>query len=102
MDWIEYDAGYLAGDGQIMADGSAGNYRPYIPDNVIIFRVTGGQNSLFLLHGPSMDLASPPNWTGVFTKSWEEDDPSVRQVLMEEQWMAYMTNPFKTGTLTIG
>ena len=94
IDWIEYDNGYLAA-------GIGSTYTPYIPDDMIIFMVDGGQNSFKLQYGPSLDHAAPPNWTGVFTKSEEKFDPSVREVLFEVQYMPILLNPFKIATLDI-
>ena len=113
INWIEYDAGWLGdanvtgGDstgivpGQIDPTGGARNYASYIPDNKIIFLVTGGAQSFVIQKGPSLDDSAPPEWTGVYTKTWKEEDPSTRQVLMEEQYMVYMTNPMKVAVLDI-
>lgn len=98
IDWIEYDAGYLGGDGTL----ASGVYTPYIPDNMIIFLAnSGGDNPYKFKYGPSVDHAAPPNWTGVFVKTWEEQDPSVRQVLMEVQYMPVLTNPYSLATMDI-
>ena len=94
IDWIEYDGG-------VLEDGIGSTYTPYIPDNMIIFKVDGGMNSYMLQYGPSLDHGAPPNWTGVFTKSWEEEDPSERQVLFEVQYMPILLNPFKVATMNI-
>lgn len=92
IDWVEYDGTYV---------DSTGTAVPYIPDDLIVFLATGGSRHLFLKYGPSVDIDAPPGWTGPFTKSWTEPDPSGRQVLMEQQYMPIMTNPLKVATLDI-
>ena len=95
VDWFEYDGGYLA-------DGIGSTYSPYIPDNMIIFLCDGGQNYRTIQYGPSLDDSAPGEWTGPFTKTWKEEDPSARQVLIEVQYMPILLNPFKVATLNIG
>ena len=95
INWIEYDDGYL--DGTIRN----GTYNPYIADNMIIFVADGGVNPFKLMYGPSVDDSAPAGWTGLYTKSWKEEDPSARQVLMEIQYMPMLTHPFKVATLNI-
>lgn len=94
IDWIEYDGGSLA-------SGIGSTYTPYIPDNKIVFIADGGSNPLVLQYGPSVDDSAPADWSGVFTKTWKEEDPSARQVLIEVQYMPILLNPFKVATLTI-
>ena len=98
IDWVEYDAGYLAGDNPTLAEGI---YTPYIPDNMIILLTDGGTNPFKFKYGPAVDHDAPNDWTGVFTKSWIEPDPSVRQVLMELQYMPMLTNPYKLATMDV-
>ena len=97
IDWIEYDAGYLAGSGEL----EDGVYTSYIPDDVIIFISDGGTSPFQFLYGPSVDNSAPPDWTGVYSKTWLEEDPSARQVLMEVQYMPILRNPYKVATLDI-
>ena len=94
IDWIEYDAGYLAG-------GIGSLYTPYIPDDVIIFVVDSPSNPFVFKYGPSIDDSAPADWTGPFTKTWKEEDPSARNVLIEVQYMPILLNPFKVATLDI-
>ena len=91
IDWREYDGGYVSG----------GVYNTYIPDNKIIL-FPDGRNPFVLKYGPSLDHDAPADWTGLFTKSWIEPDPSNRQVLMEEQYMPVLLNPLQVAILDIG
>lgn len=92
VDWFEYHGGYV---------DDAGSFVNYIPDDKIIFIATGGSTNFVMKYGPSVDLDAPPDWTGPFTKSWLENDPSVRYVLMELQYMPIMLNPQKVLVATI-
>ena len=86
IDWIEYDGGYL---------NSSGTYVPYIPNDHIIFLAPGGTPAWRMLYGPSGDVSAPDMWTGPYTKSWVEEDPSGRQVLMENHYMPILRKPFQ-------
>ena len=94
IDWIEYDAGYLSA-------GIGSMYTPYIPDNKIIFMVNTSNNPFVFQYGPSIDDDAPADWTGPFSKTWKEPDPSARQVLIEVQYMPILLNPFKVASLNI-
>lgn len=87
IDWIEYDNGYV---------DTADVFQQYIPDERILFLATGGTKGWDMFHGPSADLDAPGGWTGPFTKSWVDPDPSGRQILMEVNYMPVLTQPLKT------
>ena len=99
INWMEYDDGYVDVD---ISDHSTNvnAYKPYIPDGMIIFLTSSSYNPFRFKYGPSIDHEAPPNWTGPFTKSWLEPDPSNRQVLMEVQYMPMNINPLRIGILT--
>ncbi len=86
IDWIEYDSGYV---------DAAGAFQPYLADDRILFLATGGTKGWNMFHGPSADLEAPGDWTGPFTKSWIDPDPSGRQILMEVNYMPILTQPLK-------
>lgn len=92
IDWIEYDGGYV---------NTSGTYVPYIPDDLIVFIATGGRKPYEMRYGPSADLAAPDLFTGPFSKTWDEEDPSGRQVLMELNYMPLLLQPDKIATLDI-
>ena len=94
IDWFEYDGGTLAA-------GIGSAYAPYIPDDIIVFMADGGANDRRIEYGPSIDDDAPADWTGPFTKTWKEQDPSARNVLIEVQYVPQLRNPFKHATLDI-
>ncbi len=87
IDWIEYDSGYV---------DASDAFVPYIPNDRILFLATGGTKGWNMMHGPSADVDAPGDWTGPFTKSWIDPDPSGRQVLMEVNYMPALIQPLKT------
>jgi hypothetical protein len=89
IDWFEYDGGY---------QNAAGTFVPYIPDERIIFIAPGGTDNLSMNYGPSADLGAPEMHTGPFTKSWDEEDPSGRQFLLEQNYMPFLKKPFQILT----
>ena len=98
IDWRSYNGGYTTKD----VDGN-NIYHYYIPDNKIIFFAESPTYNPFIFrYGPSVDHAAPNGWTGVFTKSWEQEDPSTRFVLMEVSYMPIMLNPLRIGILDVG
>lgn len=98
IDWRSYNGGYVTQD----ANGDD-VYNYYIPDNkIIFFTESPSYNPFVFKYGPSVDHEAPGDWTGLFTKSWLEPDPSARQVLMEVQYMPILLNPLRVGVLDIG
>lgn len=98
VDWRSYNGGYVTKD-------AMGNdiYNYYIPDNkIIFFTQSPSYNPFIFKYGPSVDHEAPPGWTGVYTKSWTQPDPSTRFGLMEVQYMPIMTNPLRIAILDIG
>lgn len=84
IDWIEYDSGYVDTDG---------SYLPYIEDDHIILLAPGGDDVADLLYGPSADHSSPSGHTGPFAKTWDEEDPSAKQFLLENNFMPALRKP---------
>lgn len=84
IDWIEYDGGYV---------DDAGVFQPYLPDNKIVMIAPGGSRPWNMLYGPSADTKAPPGHTGPFAKTWDEEDPSGRQFLMENNYMPQLRKP---------
>jgi hypothetical protein len=92
LDWVEYDGGYVDTDGYLSLNGGSGSYVPYIPDGYLIMLSTEN-NPFELFDGPSADDEAPENFTGRFTKTWKEPDPSSRQVLMEHSSIPVLKRP---------
>lgn len=82
INWNVYDLAYEA-NGQVI---------PFIPDGVIIFFASEGR-PFEMLEGPSADFGAPPDSTGRFTKSWQVEDPSARQALIEMNFFPALYKP---------
>lgn len=65
----------------------------FLPNNTVIFGDFTTNRPLEMVKGPSADFSAPQGFTGRFTKSWEEPDPSGRQVLLEEHALPIITRP---------
>jgi len=88
LNWTEYDLGYV----DDFTDPSDPTFTPYIPDGYLVI-VSRQDTPWVMLLGPSADDDAPEGFTGRFTKSWKEPDPSSRQVLMEQNVMPVLLRP---------
>lgn len=87
LDWIVNDEVY---------HDKNGNVQYYVPFGKIIMvapRLADGTSPFTLLDGPSADESAPPGTTGRFAKTWREEDPSARQILVERTWFPAVKFP---------
>lgn len=82
IDWNVYDLGYEAG----------GSFVPFIPDGYIVFVAPEGR-PFEMLEGPCADFAAGQDATGRFAKTWQEEDPSARQILIEQNFFPALYKP---------
>lgn len=81
LDLVVYDAGYVP---------EGGSFTPFIPDDHVV--ITAGKDFWALIEGASLD-ARAQGRPGKFAKSWEEEDPSIRQVLVEWAVLPVLKKP---------
>ena len=84
MDWHAVEAVYEADDGTItnfLQDG-----------RVVLANLTEGR-PMEIFEGPTADDEAPVGFTGKFSKTWKEKDPSARQFLLEYQFIPVITRP---------
>lgn len=93
IDWYEYDGGYVDEDG---------TFQPYIRDNTIVMLTENITSPWNMLYGPSADTKAPAGHTGPFVKTWDDEDPSGKQLLMEHNFMPVLYKPRHVVTLFIG
>jgi hypothetical protein len=74
-------------------DDDAGNSTLFVPDNALFMGNYTDQRPIELYVGPTADDEAPDNFTGKFTKTWKEKDPSARQFLVEWNIMPVITRP---------
>ena len=93
LNWKPMDAEYT---------DAAGNVVKFIPDNKLILGNFTDGAPLSLVQGPSADHEAPSGFTGRFTKSWLQPDPSDRQILLEQNALPLVRKPdqFVSATLT--
>lgn len=71
----------------------AGQEIGYLADNTIIFGDFTANRPVELVEGPTADFSAPQNFIGRYSKSWQEQDPSGRQVLIEYNFLPIVTRP---------
>jgi hypothetical protein len=65
----------------------------FVPDDALfITNLTDGR-PMEVFEGPSADDEAPDNFTGKFSKTWKEKDPSARQFLLEWNVLPVITRP---------
>lgn len=82
IDWNIYDLAYDA----------SGVITPFIPDGYVALFAPEGR-PFEMLEGPSADFGAGPDSTGRFTKTWQEEDPSARQALIEQNFFPCLYKP---------
>ncbi len=74
-------------------DDDAGVNTLFVPDKALFLGNYTDQTPIELLQGPTADDEAPDNFTGKFSKSWKEKDPSARQYLLEWNLLPVITRP---------
>lgn len=74
-------------------DDDAGNHTLFVPDNALYMGNYDDQNPMELMIGPTADDEAPDNYTGKFSKTWKDKDPSARQFLLEWNLFPIVTRP---------
>ncbi len=74
-------------------DDDAGNSTLFVPDNALFMGNYTDQRPIEMYIGPTADDEAPDGYTGKFTKTWKEKDPSARQFLVEWNIMPVITRP---------
>jgi hypothetical protein len=92
LNWHEYDLAYVDDNGVVTQ---------YIPDNKIVLLSNDNPDRWYFLEGPSADFAAPDNHIGKFSKTWEDDDPSARQFLLEWHFLPVVWRPEQIVSATI-
>lgn len=71
----------------------AGVVTLFVPDDALFITNREDNRPMFLMEGPSADDEAPDNYTGKFSKTWKEKDPSARQFLLEWNMMPVIERP---------
>jgi hypothetical protein len=93
LTWHVYDIAYVDDNGVVTQ---------FIPDNKIVLLSTDNADRWYFYEGPSADMSAPENHIGKFAKTWEEEDPSARQYLLEWHFLPAIWRPEQIVAATIG
>lgn len=74
-------------------DSDAGLPTLFVPDDALFLTNLTDNTPMEIMEGPSADDEAPDGFTGKFTKTWKEKDPSARQVLIEYHGLPVITRP---------
>lgn len=84
MDWTPVEHVY---------EDDQGNEIGYLADDTILMGNFDANRPIELVEGPTADFSAPANFIGRYSKSWQEQDPSGRQVLIEYNFLPIATRP---------
>ena len=70
-----------------------GNLQFFVPDAALYMGNYTDQRPVELLIGPTADDEAPNGFTGKYSKTWKEKDPSARQYLIEWSLLPVITRP---------
>lgn len=70
-----------------------GNPTSFVADDAVYMANLSTNRPMELFEGPTADDEAPTGFTGKFTKTWKEKDPSARQVLLEYHFFPVITRP---------
>lgn len=65
----------------------------FVPDDSLYIGNFTENNPIELLQGPTADDEAPEGFTGKFSKTWKDKDPSARQFLLEWNFLPIITRP---------
>lgn len=84
LDWQAVESQY---------DTEAGDVSLFLPDDALVIANLSEGRPMEILEGPTADDQAPEGLTGKFTKTWQEQDPSARQILLENHFLPVITRP---------
>lgn len=74
-------------------DDSSNNRTLFVPDDALFLTNLKDGRAMEIMEGPTADDEAPKDYTGKFTKTWKEKDPSARQMLLEWHFLPIITRP---------
>lgn len=74
-------------------DDEAGASTMFVGDNALYLGNYTDQRPIEMFIGPTADDEAPDNYTGKFSKTWKDPDPSARQYLLEWNLLPVITRP---------
>lgn len=87
-------------------ENDSGQLTFFVPDGQIMLGNYTDQRPIELMIGPTADDEAPDGFTGKFSKTWKDKDPSARQYLLEWNLLPVITRPEQflvaTGVVSTG
>ena len=74
-------------------DTDAGSTALFLPDDALVLANLTEGRAMEIMEGPTADDEAPDGFTGKYTKTWKEKDPSARQFLIEYHFLPVLTRP---------
>lgn len=71
----------------------AGLNAMFVPDDALFLTNLSEGRAMEIYEGPTADDEAPDGFTGKFSKTWKEKDPSARQFLLEYHFLPVITRP---------
>lgn len=94
LDWTTTESVYDAsGAGYTSTPTNPGQETLFHPDNALLMGNFTENRPFELMIGPTADDEAPEGFTGKFSKTWKDRDPSARQYLLEWNFLPVLTRP---------
>ena len=94
LNWQPQTATYDAtGASYTASPTDPGQETMFLGDDKLIIGNFTDNRPIELVVGPTADDDAPTGYTGKFTKTWKEQDPSARQILLEMNFLPVITRP---------
>jgi hypothetical protein len=74
-------------------DTDGGTTTLFVPDDTLFMVNLRAGRAMEIMEGPTADDEAPDYFTGKFSKTWKEKDPSARQFLLEWHFLPVITRP---------
>jgi hypothetical protein len=74
-------------------DTDAGVPTMFVPDDALFLANLTENRPMEIMEGPTADDEAPDGFTGKFSKTWKEKDPSARQFLLEYHFLPVIRYP---------
>lgn len=83
-------------------EDAAGTETQFLPDGKMIFCNLDDNRPVEFMIGPTADDEAPRGFTGKYSKTWKEPDPSQRQYLLEWHQLPIVTRPEQIVVADVG
>jgi hypothetical protein len=94
LDWKPQESVYDAtGAGYTAAGSSYATEQSFLAEDALLIGNFNANRPFELMEGPTADDEAPNGYTGKFSKTWKEKDPSARQYLLEWNILPVITRP---------